>query len=178
MATKFYEMEVYRNVITAEIASNNIINRGKKDSINISPMKLQKLLYFTYALYLHKTGEPLFADRFETWKYGPVVSSVFQEFKEFKDRPITRYATSGSQPPRMIDEDVSVDFKECLDVVWDVFKRYTGTDLSKITHIDNLAWKKTIDNNECIMKEENVKPDGKWVEELYEEIRGNRESTS
>ena len=61
-------------MVTALNISNNLLQRAFTDKISISPMKLQKLLYFTYKHYLKSTnGIPLFAERFEVWKYGPVL---------------------------------------------------------------------------------------------------------
>lgn len=38
----------------------------------IDEMKLHKLLYFTQRESIAITGQPMFADKFEGWKYGPV----------------------------------------------------------------------------------------------------------
>ena len=43
---------------------------------NIDEMKLHKLLYFTQRESLAITNEPLFAENFEGWKYGPVSKEV------------------------------------------------------------------------------------------------------
>ncbi|MBM7770146.1 putative phage-associated protein [Actinokineospora baliensis] len=42
-----------------------------------SPMKLQKLLYYTQGWHLGRTGEPLFPNRIEAWTAGPVVPEVY-----------------------------------------------------------------------------------------------------
>ena len=42
----------------------------------IDEMKLQKLLYLTQRESLAITGEPMFAEEFEGWKYGPVCREV------------------------------------------------------------------------------------------------------
>lgn len=46
-----------------------------------SHLKLQKLLYYCYAAFLERTGERLFEDPIVAYKYGPVIESVFQDFK-------------------------------------------------------------------------------------------------
>jgi uncharacterized phage-associated protein len=55
-------------------------------------MKLQKLLFFTHADFLIRTGRPLIKQEFEAWDYGPVIPSLYREFKKFKDQPITSKA--------------------------------------------------------------------------------------
>ncbi|NUT50521.1 MAG: DUF4065 domain-containing protein [Saccharothrix sp.] len=42
-----------------------------------SPMKLQKLLYYSQAWYLAEYDEPLFDARIEAWRRGPVVPEVY-----------------------------------------------------------------------------------------------------
>ena len=49
------------------IISNNILSIAYKENIKITPMKLQKLLYFVYRDYLKETNEPLFSERLEVW---------------------------------------------------------------------------------------------------------------
>lgn len=67
----------------------------------ISPIKLQKTLYFCYAFwagFVHKQtlgnvefefNQPtyLFEEQFEAWTYGPVLSSVYSEFKNGRLKP-------------------------------------------------------------------------------------------
>ncbi|MDF9540375.1 DUF4065 domain-containing protein [Bacillus cereus] len=46
-----------------------------------SHLKLQKLLYFSYAEFLLRTGTRLFKEPIVAFKYGPVVESVFHSYK-------------------------------------------------------------------------------------------------
>lgn len=48
----------------------------------IDEMKLHKLLYFSQRESIAITGEPLFEDEFEGWKFGPVCVSVREHFCE------------------------------------------------------------------------------------------------
>ena len=64
-------------MVIAIHVGNSILMRAFIENIDITPMKLQKLIYFTYQMYLKETDIPLFDERFETWKYGPVISSVY-----------------------------------------------------------------------------------------------------
>lgn len=47
---------------------------------NLDEMKLHKLLYFTQRESLAITGEPMFPEEFEGWKYGPVCLEVRKRF--------------------------------------------------------------------------------------------------
>ncbi|QQT57142.1 Panacea domain-containing protein [Acinetobacter johnsonii] len=49
----------------------------------LTPLKLQKLLYYVQVNHLvHNHGNPLFSDSIQKWQYGPVVPSVYFEFKD------------------------------------------------------------------------------------------------
>lgn len=57
------------------------IDRNSGDSI--TPLKLQKLIYYAQAwsLALPERGYPLFDEEMQAWAHGPVAESVFHEFK-------------------------------------------------------------------------------------------------
>ncbi len=56
---------------------------SKRNKIAIRPMKLQKLLFFSYGWYAGKTGNKLFTDGFEAWPYGPVIPFVYHRYSEW-----------------------------------------------------------------------------------------------
>lgn len=60
---------------------NNILARAFRDNIKVTPMKLQKLLYYVCVLYIQKRGICPIEERFEVWKYGSVVPSMYAMFK-------------------------------------------------------------------------------------------------
>ncbi|WP_270788320.1 Panacea domain-containing protein [Weissella cibaria] len=56
----------------------------KKESSNFKPLtnlKLQKVLYFIQGWSLTEFEAPIINEPFEKWKYGPVIRSVYREFK-------------------------------------------------------------------------------------------------
>ena len=48
----------------------------------ISNLKLQKLLYYAQGSFLAVTDSPLFDDPIVAWQHGPVVESVYHEYKK------------------------------------------------------------------------------------------------
>ena len=63
---------------------NTILNKAFDENIEVTPMKLQRMLYLVYRDYLHFTNEALFPERFEVWKFGPVVGKVFDVFHQYQ----------------------------------------------------------------------------------------------
>lgn len=63
-----------------------IYDEYKKQSGNdIDKMKLHKLLYLVQRETLALTGEPMFSEEFEAWKYGPVCREVRKYYKTHRN---------------------------------------------------------------------------------------------
>lgn len=73
-------------MVSVQAFANTVLKKSFEELIQVSPMKLQKLLYFIYADYLKKTKEPLLSEKFQVWQYGPVLSSAYYEFKSWPFR--------------------------------------------------------------------------------------------
>ena len=119
--------------------SNNFLIRSFKQRTPITSMKIQKMLYFLYKDYLQEIGVSLFSERFSTWKYGPVLESVYYTYKIFGANSITAY---GGNPPYSIKEDDDHTLKMLMNKIWDSSKHYNGIDLSELTHRPGSAWYK------------------------------------
>lgn len=127
--------------------ANKFIDLAKEHGEKMTPMKLQKLVYFAHGWYLALTGgKPLIDEKIEAWAYGPVVPSLYHEFKSFGSSKIDRYA---------MDFDIENDFKliapklptdkeleDFLKKIWNVYGEFTGIQLSNMTHLPNTPWKK------------------------------------
>lgn len=94
----------------------------------IDEMKLHKLLYFAQRECLVQTKEPLFRDRFEAWKYGPVMVAIRDEYR------------NGT-----LCEVPSQEELACCQAVFDkVFQTFAAKDswsLSTLTHSE-YSWQK------------------------------------
>ncbi|EHM37853.1 hypothetical protein HMPREF0080_02037 [Anaeroglobus geminatus F0357] len=65
----------------------NIVNALPTDDL-MTNLRVNKLLYFAQGECLKKLGHPLFTDDIEAWKYGPVVPSVYEQYKSLEKNPI------------------------------------------------------------------------------------------
>jgi len=130
--------------------SNNILKRAFADGGDVSPMKLQKLLYFAASEYAKMTGKPLLDENFRAWRYGPVVRSVYDEFRSFGGSPIKAYAKDAAGKAYSIDERQAPELKEALDRVWQHAHRFSAVELSRITHAPDSAWSEAYTRSEYI----------------------------
>lgn len=61
--------------------ANYIISFCEKEGYELNNLKLQKIMYFLQAQSLLESETPLFEGSLQKWKYGPVVPSVYHEYK-------------------------------------------------------------------------------------------------
>ena len=117
MNEKYSALDVAMYVITY---SNNKLERG------ITNLKLQKLLYYIQAEFLIDRRDPLFEDKIEAWRHGPVVRDVYAYFKGYLDNPIENI-----YKPR----NSFKGHKEFLiNKVVDRYKNEDGWELVRLTH--------------------------------------------
>lgn len=141
-------------IVPVNIA-NNFIRRGKCEDISITPLKLQKLIYFLYKDYLKTTNKILFTEPFETWSLGPVVPSVYAEFSSYGKRPIETYAKDSQGNSYLVSEEGT--FKQCLDRTWNRYKEFSGIELSNKTHEPGTAWSKATSTKSRFLSVEDIK---------------------
>ena len=136
--------------------SNNFIQRALEEDIPLSPMKLQKLIYFTFRDHLQSTGSiKLFNDPICAWKHGPVVEAVYTHFKPFKADSINRFYRDSNDDVYVIDEK-SEPFGKVLDAIWQRYKHLNGIDLSLITHTEGSAWYKAWTTQKPFLDDEDI----------------------
>ena len=97
----------------------------------VTPLALQKLLYYAQGIYLAKYDAPLFEEDCQAWVHGPVYETVYGMFRDFKYNPIDdeRFAVLKGQYAYLKSEAIAV-----LDVVLGSFGQYSGKALECITH--------------------------------------------
>lgn len=142
-------------LITPVNVANNILKRAFVEEISITPLKLQKLVYFLYRSYLIETNCELFNERFEAWTYGPVVPSIYSEFRYYGSKSIDNFARDSQGNAYSVREEGI--FKECLDDIWENYKNYSGKELSRLTHKDGTAWSKAKQNRCLYLEKEDIK---------------------
>lgn len=133
--------------------ANAFLTKAMSEGQQLSPMKLQKLIYFAHAFHLAVTDQPLFHDKVYAWPYGPVVESVYHEFKGYGSRAISTMGTSYVDDPDnpesygtfIIPQVEPTDGITQLVIaeIWNKYGHMSATQLSAITHEPGSAWGKT-----------------------------------
>ncbi len=143
-------------MVSALNVSNNILERGFAEEIDITPMKLQKLVYLVFKNYYQDTKSVLFQDKFEVWKYGPVVRSIYDEFKHYQGNAIKDFCKESDGSILIVNEKSSPRFKKAIDTIWGKYKMFDGIPLSEMTHRQGTAWYKAAKNNEVYLSNEDI----------------------
>lgn len=143
-------------MVSVQALANSILKRSFEESIVVTPMKLQKLLYFIYRDYLKNNHEPLFGENFQVWQYGPVLSSVYDEFKSFRASPIDRFAKDAQDRVFVINEKNVNEVGQSINRVWEKYKMKDGIELSKMTHEPGTAWDKAYKDERSYLKDEDI----------------------
>lgn len=97
----------------------------------VTPLMLQKLLYFIQGVYSVLYGKPIYAEDCRAWIHGPVYPEVYDLFRDFKYNPIddARFALLERNEDALTDDE-----RKAVDLVINTFGMYGGKVLEKITH--------------------------------------------
>ena len=87
----------------------------------IDEMKLHKLLYFAQRECIIQKGEPMFPEQFYAWKYGPVMVSIRQGFKQGKMQD-------------MPSEEEIVAYQMVFDSIFKQYAPKSSMSLSTLSH--------------------------------------------
>jgi len=95
-------------------------------------MKLQKMLYYSWIEYYKRTGTYLFKDPIHAWRFGPVIKSVYFDYRIFAGAPITMY--------KDMDEVIDKDTDKFLSDFAEAHKDYTANGLVFRSHRKGTPW--------------------------------------
>lgn len=123
--------------MTSHILPNDVARyffaRSTTDGELITPLKMQKLVYYAYVWHLVKKRKKLFHEKIEAWANGPVTPSLYHELKQFGAAPITNEFLSTEEMEGIIGKLPS-EAKETLDQVYDKYMTLTAFELVMLTH--------------------------------------------
>ena len=116
----------------------------ESEDADLTPLKLQKLLYYAKGVFMNNSGGlTLFPDHMQAWAHGPVVPSVYHQLKRYGKSPIDA------------DEFVGDDFdwgnysevENSLVETWQKYAVYSAWALRNKTHRES-PWTKNFNAGE------------------------------
>lgn len=113
-----------------------LLQLAKEKDLQLSNLQLQKLVYIAHGYMLGWKSTPLVNDEIQAWKYGPVIHSIYNQFKE---NGANKVPTEGIDNVT-IDADFTADEIICLNGVLDLYANRTPESLITTTHQENTPW--------------------------------------
>lgn len=117
-----------------EIAKKIIAKTDVEHGDTISNLKLQKMLYYMQGFHLAFFDTPLFDDDIFAWQYGPVVPSVYKEYK--------RYDAKAISLPEGNIICLTDDEETVFDNVYAEYGQFSAVALMNMSHAE-IPWRTT-----------------------------------
>lgn len=115
----------------------------------LTPLQVIKMVYIAHGYTLALLDEPLVGEPVEAWRYGPVVPSVYHSAKKYGGSEIDELLYSGIRIndaegmktiKRFFDDRIPPQQRAILDGVLEGYGRFTGIELTRMTHGDGTPW--------------------------------------
>ena len=157
--------------LNVESKINRVINYILNCCEDITPLALQKSLYYVQGFYYAFNNEFLFEENCQAWAHGPVYPEVYFKYKHYKFDPIK---------PKKGASDTIFTSSELI-IIENVVKHfccYSGKVLEKFTHSE-YPWLETrgeipeLESSTEIIKKEYIGKYFKDVKEKYNMINPN-----
>ncbi len=116
-----------------------VLSLAKRDGIGLTPMKLVKLCYILNGWYLGFHGKPLFNERIEAWRYGPVMPELYHSTKIYgRDEIPFDFVSNFEQTKSKSNyKPKELNF---IERIYAVYKNKTAIELSMLTHTADSPW--------------------------------------
>lgn len=126
----------------SETVANYFIQKSFDTGVELTPMKLLKLVYIAHGWHRGYFSSNLINDAIQAWRYGPVIPDLYRKIKHYGrnaiDAPIHGFGLPGdgcSENECPNDQTLAL-----LDRVWEVYSEFSGVELSAMTHRSGTPW--------------------------------------
>lgn len=123
---KIMELKLIEDQSKIYLISKHIIARME----DITPLALQKILYYIQGFSTYFFDRPIFNDNAEAWVHGPVYREIYDRFSYYRYNPISKNEfESYNEIDSLNDKEINL-----IDSVINNFGVYSGKTLEKMTH--------------------------------------------
>lgn len=126
----------------SETVANYFIQKSFDTGIELTPMKLLKLVYIAHGWHRGYFSSNLINDAVQAWRYGPVIPDLYRKIKHYGrgsiDSPLEHYGLPNDGSPENSCPDPQT--LALLDKVWESYSGCTGIELSAMTHQPGTPW--------------------------------------
>jgi len=144
---------------SAKAIANSFLDLARAHGQSLTPMKIQKLIYYANGWHSAIKGEPLLDEQVEAWPYGPVIPSIYRAFSDHGNQPITSPLVDFEfldgpdsredfryHAPSLEDNTDQAEFAHALlNRIWETYGGYSAIQLSNMTHAPGTPWRQVHD---------------------------------
>lgn len=127
------------------------------ESASMESVRLQKLVYYTQAWHLVSQDAPLFANRIEAWKHGPVIAEIYRGHRKQNTVSYDDIA------PGCSGDQLTEDQTAVIDAVVEAFRDLHSWSIVDVVH-DEEPW---ITANESRLRGEDDKISDEEIKSFY-----------
>ena len=125
---------------------NSVLIESSQKSIDVTPLKLQKLLYLCYGHFaadnVDHDDKVIAKVTFEPWRYGPVVRDIYNNFKHYGSNAIDKLCTFAEDKKSYDFSDRFPEGKKAVIFAIGKYGKLSASDLIDVTHRAGGAWEK------------------------------------
>jgi uncharacterized phage-associated protein len=115
--------------------ANWFVQRAEAGNTQLSIMQLLKLVYIAHGWHLEMRRRPLFLNRIEAWRHGPVIPDVYSEFRG-------QGIAVSKVSERFDASNMTAEDEAFLQEIYRIYGRFTPFQLSDMTHESGGPWDK------------------------------------
>lgn len=128
---------------SALVIASRFIDLGIQSGKPVSPMKLQKMVYFAQGVHLARYDKPLISEAVEAWTYGPVIPSLYHTFKHLGNSPIVEPALIGVKFEGQFYPKINAlddNAQDSINLTWEITRDFSAIQLSEWSHLKGSPW--------------------------------------
>lgn len=130
-------------MIDAKDLANFVLDVADESNIAVTNLALQKLMFFCHGSLLVHFDQRLVRNKFEAWRFGPVIPAVYDVFSAFKREAITSRAVHFDKLERRFYVEPFVPDLQLKAFLTTVIRKYGDLDpiaLFKLSHAHDGPW--------------------------------------
>ena len=114
--------------------ANEFIQAGIEDDNPVTPMEVQKLMFFAHGWMLGLHATPMHYGEWEAWKHGPVLPVIYHNLSYAGAQPVTKKIHVAG------DVDLNNTEQEMIGFIHREYRPMGALRLSRLTHVKGSPW--------------------------------------
>lgn len=142
--------------------ANALIRLGRDNAQPRDPLQIVKLTYLCHGWMLGLYHRRMSSDPVYAWQYGPVIPAVYEGVKRYGRKPVLKLIPCPDDSFDELENDL-------IDQVFNVYRQFSGIDLSMMTHARGTPWHQIWYQNV-----RNARIPDELIEEHFSELAGKQ----